>query len=1009
MQDVGTTTQVGRVTALERDGRRLLAPELVGRELELAELNAALAATVSGDGRVVLVAGDAGIGKTALLRSFIAKVRQAVLIGECSETGSARPFGPFVEILRSALATTAADVVERSLQGHARELSGFLPERAGGRIEPSGGTERFQSHEAFAMFFADLARSKPLVLAVEDVHFADPATLELLPYLARRLRAHRVLLIATYRSDELHRLHPLRPVLAELERSPLTSVLALQPLAAAETSQMLQATLGLSRPPTGEFRRALDEVCEGNPFFIEEVLKTLAQRGDLIYRDGGWQRDKEVHDIAIPDSMHSAVDQRVHALAADAQRVLRVAAVIGRRFDFDVLLQVGALPERTVLDALGAALEAQLIVEAGDPQGDRFVFRHALTREAVLTELLQREQRSLHRAIGTLLERRAGIDPAAAADALAYHFDEAGDVEPALRYHELAANEANRVFAFAAAARHLERACALAPDDPRVVANLQLRLSEAAKSGHQYRRALEAADAARGLYVALDDAAGATAALGCMANCHVGLGDLRSAARLADEAISAGAALGGGPELAEAYRIATFVAFQEYDHARVQENAEQAIRLARESGASVPLVEAMTMVGVTMVYQGREDEGLRRVREVLAMARERNVVGEVEFVLFLLGFLLRYLGAPRIESRPLFEERLRICRERGYRNDTTIWNEIDLAFVDADWDRIFLLMADLQDTIWAAIPTLTAAFAGAAREGPDRFLERAMDARRRLLGAKWAAVAAGSAALFWLAGDAGATLEQATVFADLAEETERESHVRAWASGADFGPVAIFALLAAERLGDVAAVERWTALMSRDERAREPHSLRASRLFAQARGAVREGDLASALTLLARVEELLAEGEFPFALTITRLERADLFLRRAAAGDRTRAKDELAASVPYWEKAKAEWYLGRLRRWAAGRKLPFPIATSDASPREGTVGARHTTVLSRREREVAELVAQGLSNAEIAERLAITLRTAEGHVEHIRNKLGFHSRVQIGTWVARTLDTSSRG
>ena len=1009
MQDVGTTTQVGRVKALERDGRRLLAPELVGRELELAELDAALAATAAGEGRVVLVSGDAGIGKTALLRSFIAQVREAVLIGECSETGSARPFGPFVEILRSALATTAADVVERSLQGHARELARFLPERTGGQIEPSGGTDRFQSHEAFAMFFADLARSKPLVLAVEDVHFADPATLELLPYLARRLRGERVVIVLTYRRDELNRLHPLRPVLADLERSPQTTVVELRPLGAAGTSQMLQGALGLSHPPTGEFRRALDEVCEGNPFFIEEVLKTLAQREDLVYRDGAWQRDKEVHDIAIPDSVHSAVDQRVRALAPDAQRVLRVAAVIGRRFDFDVLQLASALPERTVLDALAAALEAQLIVEAGDLRGDHFVFRHALTREAVLAELLQRERRSLHRAVGAFLERRAASDPAAAADALAYHFDEAGDAERALRFHELAANEASRVFAFAAAARHLERACALAPDDPRALANLQLRLSEAAKSGHQYRRALAAADTARSLYVSLDDAAGATAALGCMANCHVGLGDLRSAARLASEAISAGAALGRGPELAEAYRTATFVAFQEYDHARVQENAEQAIRLARESGASVPLVEAMTMVGVTMVYQGREDEGLRRVREQLAMARERDVVGEIEFVLFLLTFLLRYLGAPRMESRALFEERLRICRERGYRNDTVLWNEIDLAFADADWDRIFPLLADLQDTIWAAIPALTAAFAGAAREGPERFLERAMDARRRLLGVpKWAGLAAGSAALFWLAGDAGATLEQAAAFADLAEETERESHVRVWASAGDFGPVAIYALLAAERLGDVAAVERWTTLMSRDERAREPRSLSASRLFARARRAVREGDLESALTLLARVEQVLAEGEFPFALTITRLERADLFLRRATVGDREHAKEELAASVPYWEKAKAEWYLGQLRRWAASRRLPFPVAPSDASA-HGHVGARHTTVLSRREREVAALVAQGMTNAEIAERLAVTLRTAEGHVEHIRNKLGFHSRVQIGTWVARTLDTSSRG
>jgi DNA-binding CsgD family transcriptional regulator len=1005
---VSATDQGPRVTGREHEERRLLAPELVGREAELAVLDAALAGTAGGNGRLVLVAGDAGIGKTALLRSFIAHAqpsRETALVGECSETASARPFGPFVEILRAAVATFPRDLVERSLQGHARDLARLLPERTGGQIQSSGGTERFQSHESFAMFFADLARSKPLVLALEDVHFADPATLELLPYLARRVRGERVLIVMTYRGDDMHRLHPLRPVLTELERSPQTTVVRLRPLGASETSQMLQGALGLSHPPTGEFRRALDEVCEGNPFFIEEVLKTLAQRGDLVYRDGVWHRDKEVQDIAIPDSVHGAVDQRVQALPADARRILRVAAVIGRRFDFDVLQEVSGLSERTVLDALAAALEAQLIVEAGDTRGDQFAFRHALTREAVLADLLQRERRSLHRAVASLLERRAGSDPAAAAAALAYHLDEAGDTERALRYHELAANEASRVFAFAAAVRHLERACALAPDDPRTLATLHLQLSEAAKLGHQYRRALEAADTARGLYLALGDAAGATAALGCMANCQVGLGDLRSAARLADEAIEAGGRLRGGPELAEAYRTATFIAWQEWNHAKVHENAEKAIQLAQESGTSAPLVEAMTLVGATMVYEGREDEGLERVREVLSIARERDVVGEVEYVLFILGFLLRYVGAARIESRALFEERLHLCHERGYRNDTTIWGEIDLAFADAEWDRMFSLVADLQDTIWAAIPALTAAFAGAAREGPERFLARAMDARRRLLAIPtWAPDAARTAMVYWLAGDARATLEQAGAFADLAEQTESARHHRVWSLG---GSVAIFALLAAESLGDVAAVERWTKLMTRDARGPEPHARSAARLFARARRAAREGKPEIAVTLLGEAEPLLVEGDLPFALTVTRLERADLLLRRGGSGDRAAATEELAAALPYWERANAKWYIASLRRWAARRKLPFPIAASHASARKGQAGARNPTVLSRRETEVAELVAQGMTNAEIADRLTITLRTAEGHVEHIRNKLGFHSRVQIGAWVARTLVPSS--
>jgi DNA-binding CsgD family transcriptional regulator len=196
--------------------------------------------------------------------------------------------------------------------------------------------------------------------------------------------------------------------------------------------------------------------------------------------------------------------------------------------------------------------------------------------------------------------------------------------------------------------------------------------------------------------------------------------------------------------------------------------------------------------------------------------------------------------------------------------------------------------------------------------------------------------------------------------------------------------------------------------MSRDERAREPHALSAARLFARARVAIRQGEVESALTLLAQVEPFLVEGELPFALTTTRLERADLLLRRGAPGDRAAAAEEFAAALPYWQRAKAKWYLAQLRRWAASRKLPFSVKTSDASARVAPIGARLPNVLSRREREVAELVAQGMTNAEIADRLAITLRTAEGHVEHIRNKLGFHSRVQIGTWVARTLEPASR-
>src|SRR4030088_3117417 len=411
------------------------------------------------------------------------------------------------------------------------------------------------------------------------------------------------------------------------------------------------------------------------------------------------------------------------------------------------------------------------------------------------------------------------------------------------------------------------------------------------------------------------------------------------------------------------------------DFASVHEKGEQAIRLARECGAFNELVQATALVGTALAFEGRADEGLARIREAIAIAVEKDIVEGAEFALIYLGLALSQLGAPRLERRAAFDERVRRCRARGYRNDATLWTEIELAFVDGDWDRLFSFATDLQDSIWASMSVLIVCFAGAAREGPERFLKRGLDASRLLVasGPPRVPVASSTAALFWLAGDASGALEQAELLADLAaQSTSQDSH---WARNGYLGPVAIFALLAAERLGDAAAVERWTALMCRDKFAHEPHAVTAWPPSPPGR----------------------AEGELPFGLTVTRLERADLLLRRGSSGDRAAAGEELASVIPYWERAKAKWYLAQLRRWAARRKLAFPQARAQRSARDMTHGARPVSPLSRREREVADLVAEGMTNAEIADRPTITVRTAEGHVEHIRNKLGFHSRVQIGS------------
>jgi DNA-binding CsgD family transcriptional regulator len=438
------------------------------------------------------------------------------------------------------------------------------------------------------------------------------------------------------------------------------------------------------------------------------------------------------------------------------------------------------------------------------------------------------------------------------------------------------------------------------------------------------------------------------------------------------------------------------------DTAGMLENAEAAIAAARACGADRVLVLAMAVVGGALDQKGRREEGLALVREAITIAVERGLVTAADGAYNFLSFHLRDAGVPRIERRAALDEGLRYSRHHGYRHELTLQREIDVAFFDGDWDRLLHLVGEMDETIFNAGPALLAAFVHAAREGPRDSLGPALEARRRLLNDRPEdmAHAAGSAALHWMAGDARAVLEDSAVFAELLASPEYPRRRDAWGNQENIGPVAILALLAAERLGDAAAIDRWTGLMTCDERGQEPWALTGARSFAQARRAAREGNLDGALALLGETARDLEEGDMPFGLTVARLERAELLLQRGWPGDREASAAELAAALPYWRTAKATWYLGKLRRWARARRVPFP---DPAIPSAASRGKGAASVLSRREREVAALVAQGLTNTQIAERLTITERTAEGHVEHIRNKLGFHSRVQIGTWVAGAL------
>jgi len=954
--------------------RRILCPVLIGREAELEQLDALLRESLAGHGRTVLVSGEAGVGKTAFVRHFMQRARaegSRVLSGECTEIEARRPLGPFMEIVRVANRAAALPVAT-----------------ADGAM---GDKDRYRLLSAFAGVFADLAHARPTVILVEDLHWADEASLELFPHLARKLRDVPLLLVGTYRSDELHRRHPLRPVLAELGRTRVAEDIALRRLSEDNVADFLREAMQLDRPPTVEFRQAMFETCEGNPLFMEEVLRALVERGEIEYRDGSWRRTKEVAEIAIPDTLRDAVLERFRPLSPDAQNVLLHAAVVGLRFEFGLLLRVTGSDEPLLINALRAAIDAQLLLEITADEGETcYVFRHALTRESILLELLQPERRRMHATVGEAIESRAGDETAAHVEELAYHFDEGGDQRRAFRYHDLAAREASRLYAFARAARHLERAIELARDDEPALGALHLRLADAAFLGATPRRALRAVEEARRWFERGGDVRGAGLALTKMAALRWFVGETRGAREAAGDAARLLEPLGNTRELAAAYAEVARLAYLDLDYAVAEELGRRAVDIAREQGALATQVDALLTLGATAGMQGRL-EGVAMQRETIELASAHDMVKDTLRGFHNIRTAMYATGSSGAEVRRVDEEMIAYCRRHGIQTELDMADEAGYMFAGGDWDAALRLVMEARgESIWMVQLQLLQSFIQSAREGPDRSRSLLDAARRRLREATPGHRLFGgsvTARTKLLAGDARATLE-------VLEGTEADIGGSPWP---ETDEAVVCAVVAASALEDNEASNHWIDVALGEEPGGRRISARARRLFARAEQAASAGDLDAAIPLLEESAELFNQSFVRFGETLARRRRAELLLRRNAPGDREAAQAELAAILPYWRKAKASWYLGELERWATELGLDFPEEVTAAVP-SATRPAR--TQLTVREREVAALVAAGLSNKEIAEKLVISERTAEGHVERILGKLGFRSRSQIASWHA---------
>ncbi|MGH2947373.1 MAG: ATP-binding protein, partial [Solirubrobacteraceae bacterium] len=372
---------------------RVTSSRLIGRTAELAELSALLEEAAGGRPALAFVAGESGVGKTRLVAELERGADSLVLHGDCVELGEGElPYAPLVGALRPL--AREGDPVLAELP----ELAPLLPELAAPGAQASDQGRLF---EALLGLLDRLGRREPVLLVLEDIHWADRATSAFLAFLARALDTERVLTVATYRTDELHRRHPLRPLLAELERGPRTRRVELAPLTREELAAALEDIAGAAPEPI-----LLDRLyarSEGNPLFAEELLAAGADgRG------------------ALPPTLRDALILRTERLSAGAQDLLRVLAVAGRA-DHALLAEVAGLDARELREALRETVAGHVIVV----DGDRHEFRHALLREVVHDDLLPGERAELHLALARALEARDG--GAWVSAAIAHHYNGAGD------------------------------------------------------------------------------------------------------------------------------------------------------------------------------------------------------------------------------------------------------------------------------------------------------------------------------------------------------------------------------------------------------------------------------------------------------------------------------------------------------------------------------------------------------------------------------------------------------
>ncbi|MCH6556341.1 MAG: AAA family ATPase, partial [Chloroflexi bacterium] len=478
------------------------------REPELAQLHEGFDRAMSGEGSLVMVVGEPGIGKTSLceqLATYVGLRGGKTLVGHCYEEGSlSLPYLAFVEAMRSYVLERDPDDLKKELGSGASEVARIVSEvRDRVKVEPSAGSDpeqdRYRLLQAVVSFLRNASTVQPLMIMLEDLHDADGGTLDMLSHVARNLSGTRLLIVGTYRDVEVDRSHPLSSALAELRRGSAFGRIPLRGLTVDEVHRMLGNLTDLEIPL--EASETVHRQTEGNPLFIQEVLRYLVEEGLIRGEAGGWNRtDEQSFAMSIPEGLRDVIGKRLTRLSDECNSFLGIAAVIGRDFRLDVLQQLTDMSEDDLFTVLQEATSVGVVEErAAAGAVVTYRFTHAFFRQTLYGETIAPRRIRLHQQVARVLEevysRRLEEHSAELAEHFSYSSD-SDDLAKAVQYGEMAAERSMAVYAYGEASRLLEQALqvqeVLDPDDKARRCDLLLSLGEALLPAGEPRRVMDA-------------------------------------------------------------------------------------------------------------------------------------------------------------------------------------------------------------------------------------------------------------------------------------------------------------------------------------------------------------------------------------------------------------------------------------------------------------------------------------------------------------------------------------